>query len=164
MYSKKELGYVKRLDLCISYQFRDIYLAQRISICDLLLKSNKIDLKRLITDKTKWRTQNEFTKKPNVQHKRIRSTSRQAERSNSSLWLVLANRKSVVSHRDNANTNTSYVTHQKLLKLCWKLLSRTPSRPGFAVSVYHLLRSMQNPLIDKPLKWWCQNIFNSILP
>ncbi|XP_073967892.1 histone-lysine N-methyltransferase SETMAR-like [Bombus fervidus] len=52
----KQLGYVKKLDLWVPHQLKEIHLMQRISICDSLLKRNEIDpfLKRLITGDQKW--------------------------------------------------------------------------------------------------------------
>ena len=47
----EQLGYVKKLDLWVPHQLKEIHLTQRISICDSLLKRNEINpfLKRLIT-------------------------------------------------------------------------------------------------------------------
>ncbi|GIY00754.1 hypothetical protein CDAR_226621 [Caerostris darwini] len=47
----KQVGYVKKLDLWIPHQLREIQLIHRMSICISLLKHNEIDpfLKRLIT-------------------------------------------------------------------------------------------------------------------
>ena len=47
----EQLEYVKKLDLWVPHQLKEIHLTQRISICDSLLKRNEIDpfLKRLIT-------------------------------------------------------------------------------------------------------------------
>ena len=52
----KQFGYVRKLDLRVPHQLKEIHLTQRISICDSLLKRNEIDpfLKRLITGDQKW--------------------------------------------------------------------------------------------------------------
>ncbi|KAF7380285.1 hypothetical protein HZH66_014640 [Vespula vulgaris] len=52
----KQLGYIKKLNLWVPHQLKEIHLTQRISICDSLLKRNEIVpfLKRLITGEEKW--------------------------------------------------------------------------------------------------------------
>ena len=59
------LGYVKKLDLWIPHQLKEIHLMQLISIFDLLLKHNETDpfLKRLITDDKKWIFYNNLNRK-----------------------------------------------------------------------------------------------------
>lgn len=61
----KQLGYVKKLDLWIPHQLKEIHLTQRISICDSLLKRNEIHpfLKRLITGDEKWIVYNNVNRK-----------------------------------------------------------------------------------------------------
>jgi len=61
----KQLGYVKKLDLWVPHQLKEIHLTQRISICDSLLKRNEIDpfLKRLITGDEKWIVYNNVNRK-----------------------------------------------------------------------------------------------------
>ncbi|XP_043498852.1 histone-lysine N-methyltransferase SETMAR-like [Polistes fuscatus] len=61
----QKLGYVRKLDLWIPRQLKEIHLAQCISICDSLLKLNKIDsfLKRLITGDEKWIVYNNVNQK-----------------------------------------------------------------------------------------------------
>ncbi|OAD62854.1 Histone-lysine N-methyltransferase SETMAR [Eufriesea mexicana] len=61
----KQLGYVKKLDLWIPRQLKEIHLTQRISICDSLLKRNEIDrfLKRLITGDEKRIVYNNVNRK-----------------------------------------------------------------------------------------------------
>ena len=52
----KQLCYVKKLDLLISHQLKEIHLTQRFCNCDSLLKFNEINpfQKRLITGDEKW--------------------------------------------------------------------------------------------------------------
>ena len=52
----KQFGYVKKFDLWVPHQPKEIHLTQRISICDSLLKRNEVDpfLKQLITGDQKW--------------------------------------------------------------------------------------------------------------
>ena len=47
---------MKKVDLRVPHQLKEIHLTQRISICDSLLKCNEIDpfVKRLITGDQKW--------------------------------------------------------------------------------------------------------------
>ncbi|CAK9832788.1 Histone-lysine N-methyltransferase SETMAR [Anthophora retusa] len=61
----KMLGYVKKLDLWIPHQLKEIHLTQRISICDSLLKRNEIDpfLKSLIIGDEKWIVYNNVNRK-----------------------------------------------------------------------------------------------------
>ena len=61
----KMLGYVKKLDLWLPHQLKEIHLTQRISICDSLLKRNEIDpfLKNLITGDEKWIVYNNVNRK-----------------------------------------------------------------------------------------------------
>ncbi|CAK9803068.1 Histone-lysine N-methyltransferase SETMAR [Anthophora quadrimaculata] len=61
----KMLGYVKKLDLWIPHQLKEIHLTQRISICDSLLKRNETDpfLKSLITGDEKWIVYNNVNQK-----------------------------------------------------------------------------------------------------
>ncbi|XP_033178062.1 histone-lysine N-methyltransferase SETMAR-like [Bombus impatiens] len=72
----RQLGYVKKLDLWVPHQLKEINMIQRISICDLLRKRNEIDpfLKRLITDNQKWVMQDESvqtTPKVEIHQKRL---------------------------------------------------------------------------------------------
>ena len=52
----KQLGYVKKVDLRVPHQLKEIHLTQRISIYDSLLKLNEIDpfLKQPIAGDQKW--------------------------------------------------------------------------------------------------------------
>ena len=61
----KMLGYVKKLDLWLPHQLKEIHLTQRISICDSLLKRNEFDpfLKNLITGDEKWIVYNNVNRK-----------------------------------------------------------------------------------------------------
>ncbi|KAK1137358.1 hypothetical protein K0M31_001870 [Melipona bicolor] len=61
----KTLGYVKKLDLWIPHQLKEIHLTQRISICDSLLKRNENDpfLKNLVTGDEKWIVYKNVTRK-----------------------------------------------------------------------------------------------------
>ena len=61
----KMLGYVKKLDLWLPHQLKEIHLTQRINICDSLLKRNEFDpfLKNLITGDEKWIVYNNVNRK-----------------------------------------------------------------------------------------------------
>ncbi|XP_073989692.1 histone-lysine N-methyltransferase SETMAR-like [Rhodnius prolixus] len=52
----KCLGLVKKLDMWIPHEMKEIHLTQRINICDKHLKHNETDpfLKRIITGDEKW--------------------------------------------------------------------------------------------------------------
>ena len=52
----KHLGLVKKLDIWIPYELKEIHLTKRINTCDLLFKHNEFDpsLKRIITSDEKW--------------------------------------------------------------------------------------------------------------
>jgi len=52
----KCLGFVKKLDIWVPHELKEIHLTKRIHICDLHLKRNEIEpfLKRIITGDEKW--------------------------------------------------------------------------------------------------------------
>ncbi|XP_076381130.1 histone-lysine N-methyltransferase SETMAR-like [Megalopta genalis] len=64
-YHIKSLGLVKKLDVWIPHELKEIHLTQRISICDTHLKRNAIDpfLKRIITGDERWIVYNNINKK-----------------------------------------------------------------------------------------------------
>lgn len=62
---------------------------------------------------------------------------------------VLASRKGIMFHHDNARPHTAMVTQQKLNALGWKILSHPPYSPDIAPSDYYLFRSLQNYLMGK---------------
>ncbi|GFV44496.1 transposase [Trichonephila clavipes] len=63
-----------------------------------------------------------------------------------------ANRRGVVFHQDNARSNTSVVTRQKLWELGWKVLIHPPYSLDLASSDGHLVFALQNFLSDKKLR------------
>ena len=52
----QRLGLVKKHDICISHELKEIHLTKRINACDLHLKRNEFDLflKRIIIGDEKW--------------------------------------------------------------------------------------------------------------
>ena len=52
----QRLGRVKKLDIWIPHELKEIHLTKRINTCDLHLKRNESDpfFKRIITDDEKW--------------------------------------------------------------------------------------------------------------
>lgn len=64
-YRLKSLGIVKKLDIWVPHELKEIHLMQRINICDMHLKRNEIDpfLKRIITGDEKWVVYNNTTRK-----------------------------------------------------------------------------------------------------
>ena len=52
----QRLGLVKKLDIWIPHELKEIHLTKRINACDLHLKHNELDscLKRIITGDEKW--------------------------------------------------------------------------------------------------------------
>ncbi|CAK9820034.1 Histone-lysine N-methyltransferase SETMAR [Anthophora quadrimaculata] len=62
---------------------------------------------------------------------------------------VLANRKGVILHHDNARPHVSRQTLQKLKELKWEILQHPPYSPDLAPSDFHLFRSLQNNLNGK---------------
>ena len=52
----QRLGLVKKFDVWIPLEVKEIHLTKRINACDLHLKHNEFDpfLKRIITDHEKW--------------------------------------------------------------------------------------------------------------
>ena len=61
----QRLGLVKKLDIWIPHEFKEIHLTKRINACDLHLKRNEFDLflKRIITGDEKWIVYNNFVRK-----------------------------------------------------------------------------------------------------
>lgn len=61
----KCLGLVKKLDIWVPHELKEIHLTQRINICDLHLKRNEIEsfLKRIITGDEKWIVYNNVNRK-----------------------------------------------------------------------------------------------------
>ena len=59
------LGLVKKLDIWVPHELKEIHLTQRINICDTHLKRNAIDpfLKRIITGDEKWIVYNNVNRK-----------------------------------------------------------------------------------------------------
>ncbi|XP_068974748.1 histone-lysine N-methyltransferase SETMAR-like [Bombus flavifrons] len=104
----------------IAEKLNEIYLTQRISISDSLLKRKEIDpfLKRLITGDQKWMVYNEVNGKRS--------------------WLM----------QDEPRRHQKLRFAKK--RLCdWDVLSHPPYSPDLASSDYHLFRSMQNSLNGK---------------
>lgn len=62
---------------------------------------------------------------------------------------VLANRKGILFHQDNAKRHTAMATQLKLNELGWEVLSHPPYSPDIAPSYYYLFRSLQNYLTGK---------------
>ena len=52
----QRLGLVKKLDIWIPHELKEIHLTKRINACDFHLKRNEFDpfLKRIITGDEKW--------------------------------------------------------------------------------------------------------------
>ena len=52
----KRLGLIKKLDIWIPHELKEVHLTKRINACDLHLKRNEFDpfLKRIITGDEKW--------------------------------------------------------------------------------------------------------------
>lgn len=59
---------------------------------------------------------------------------------------ILANRKGVIFHHDNARPHVAQQTLQKLRQFKWEILPHPPYSPDMAPSDYHLFRSLQNSL------------------
>ena len=56
MHLIQRLGLVKKLDIWIPYELKEIHFLKRINVCDLHLECNEFDpfYKRIITDDKKW--------------------------------------------------------------------------------------------------------------
>ena len=52
----QRLGFLKKFDIWIPHELKEIHLTKRTNACDLLLKRNEFDpfLKRIITGDEKW--------------------------------------------------------------------------------------------------------------
>ncbi|XP_025263217.1 histone-lysine N-methyltransferase SETMAR-like [Camponotus floridanus] len=64
---------------------------------------------------------------------------------------VLANRKGIIFHHDNARPHVAQQTLRKLQELQWEILQHPPYSPDIAPSDFHLFRSLQNSLNGKNL-------------
>nr|KAF7392484.1 hypothetical protein H0235_017483 [Vespula pensylvanica] len=122
----KQLGYVKKLDLWVPHQLKEIHSMQLISICDSLLKRNEIDpfLKRLITGHEKNQTIN-----LNVYVQQLAKLNETVQEKRPEL----ENRKDVVLQHDNAKPHTSLVIRQKLLELGWDVMPHSSYSPELAI-------------------------------
>lgn len=65
---------------------------------------------------------------------------------------VLANRKGIIFHHDNARPHVAQQTLRKLHELRWECLQHPPYSPDIAPTDYHLFRSLQNSLAGKCLQ------------
>ncbi|XP_006145801.1 histone-lysine N-methyltransferase SETMAR-like [Tupaia chinensis] len=61
----KKLGYVKKLDIWVPHELKEVHLTARINICDMLIKREENDpfLKRLIIGDEKWIVYNSVVRK-----------------------------------------------------------------------------------------------------
>lgn len=62
---------------------------------------------------------------------------------------ILANRKGVILHHDNARPHVAIKTLRKVHELGWEVLNHPPYSPDIAPSDYYLFRSLQNYLDQK---------------
>lgn len=65
---------------------------------------------------------------------------------------ILANRKGVLFHHDNARPHVAKPTLAKLKEMNWEIMPHPPYSPDIAPSDYHLFRSLQNNLNGKKFK------------
>ncbi|KAL6418273.1 hypothetical protein ACFW04_012229 [Cataglyphis niger] len=118
------LGLVKKLDIWISHELKEIHLTQRIIICDTHFKLLCI-LSCFQTINSDVYCQQFMKLEEAIKEKRPE----------------LANRKGIVFHHDNARSHTSLATRTKLLELGWEVISQLPYSPNLAPLDYHLFRS-----------------------
>ncbi|KAL6418275.1 hypothetical protein ACFW04_012229 [Cataglyphis niger] len=119
------LGLVKKLDIWISHELKEIHLTQRIIICDTHFKQ-----KIMLSIWYDYKSVVYFELLPNNQFRSIKEKRPE-----------LANRKGIVFHHDNARSHTSLATRTKLLELGWEVISQLPYSPNLAPLDYHLFRS-----------------------
>ena len=172
----KQLGHVKKLDLSVPHQLKEIHLMQRISICDSLLRRNEIDpfLKRLVTGDEKWIVYTaQATPEAEIHQEKIMLSvwwdykgilyfellPRNQTINSNEYVRQLAKLSDAVQEMRPELANCKGVIFQhdnanlytslvtrKLLKLGWDVLSHPPNSPDLAPSDYHLFHSMQNSL------------------
>ena len=78
----QRLGIVKKLDIWIPHELKEIHLTKRINACDLHLKRNDFDpfLKRIITGDEKWIIYNNAVRKQSwSKHDKPPQTTSKAE-------------------------------------------------------------------------------------
>lgn len=133
----KRMKLVKKLDIWVPHDLKEIHLTKRINACDLHLRRNESDPFELL---------------PRNQTINSDVYCQQLDRLNTAInekRPELVHRKGVIFHQDNARPHTSLVTRQKLLELGWELMLHPPYSPDLAPSDYHLFRSLQNSLDGK---------------
>lgn len=139
----KKLGYVKKLDLWIPHQLQKIHLMQRISICDSLLKLNKIDpfLKRLIIGDEKWIVYNNVNRKRSweMQDESAQMTSKVEIHQKKIMLSVWWDYKGILYFEllPNNQTINSNVYIQQLAKLADAIEAKRPVLANCKGVVFH---------------------------
>lgn len=139
----KKLGYVKKLDLWIPHELKEIHLVQRISICDSHLKRNEIDpfLKRLITGDERWIVYNNVNRKrPLVmQDETDQMTSKTEIRQKKIMLSVWWDYKGILhlEFLPNNQTINSNVYIQQLTKLSDAIQAKRPEAANHKGVVFH---------------------------
>ncbi|XP_014614689.1 PREDICTED: histone-lysine N-methyltransferase SETMAR-like [Polistes canadensis] len=127
----KRVGLVKKLDIWVLHDLKEIHLTQ------------------LWWD---WKGLVYFELLPRYQTINSEVYCRQLDKLNAAVKEKrpeLVNRKSVTFQQDNARPHTSLATRKKLMDIGWELMLHPPYSPDLAPSDYHLFRSLNNSLRGK---------------
>ncbi|CAK9802842.1 Histone-lysine N-methyltransferase SETMAR [Anthophora quadrimaculata] len=152
----RRLGLVKKLDIWVPHELKEIHLTQRINAivyvnhdepAQTIPKAELHQKKIMLSIWWDYKGVVYFELLPNNQT--INSDVycqelMKLEETIKEKRPELANRKGIVFHHDNARPHTSLATRTKLLELGWEVMSHPPYSPDLAPSDYHLFRSLQN--------------------
>ncbi|GFU85081.1 histone-lysine N-methyltransferase SETMAR [Trichonephila clavipes] len=130
-------------------------MMDRISICDALVKQNKINpfLMRMVTGIEKWVIYD------NIMQKRSWLQLREAAQTGSKPGMFYCAFGEVLC---SIRTTSSIMTLQKLRELGWEVLLSLPCSPDLVQNDYHVFLTMENFIRDKKLassRKVCENRF-----
>ncbi|KAK2580003.1 hypothetical protein KPH14_010768 [Odynerus spinipes] len=137
------LGLVKKLDIWVPHELKEIHLTQRINICDTHFKRNAIDpfLKRIITGDEKWVVYNNINRKRSwSKHDESAQTISKAELHQKKIMLsIWWDYKGVVYFEllPSNRTINSNVCCQQLMKLEDAIKEKRPELANRKGIVFH---------------------------
>jgi len=139
----KCVGLVKKLDIWVPHELKEIHLTQRINICDMHLKRNETDpfLKRIITGDEKWVVYSNIIRKRSwCKHDEAAQTTLKAELHQKKIMLsIWWDYKGVVYFEllPRNQTINSDVYCQQLMKLDEAIKEKRPELANRRGLVFH---------------------------